>query len=129
MIFNGKIPCHKSLTAGSPSCHSNVNCKLHGHVTSSGLPLTIKNLMLKGPGLKHRSHSTGQRYRSLFYQLVTDPNNSPQSKTAFWIVIRARRHFWACLFICSTAACTCTCHLCFRPAVLKVSIFLIRTPG
>ena len=63
------------------------------------------------PGLKHRSHYTGQKYRSLFYQLVTDPNNSPRSKTAFWIVIRARRHFWACLFICSTATCTCTCHL------------------
>ena len=30
-----------------------------------------------GPGLKHRSHSTGQRYRSLFYRLVTEPNNSP----------------------------------------------------
>ena len=43
--------------------------------------------------------------------LVTDPNNSPRSKTAFWIVIRAGRHFWACLFICSTATCTCTCHL------------------
>ena len=67
--------------------------------------------MLKGPGLKHRSHSTGQRYRSLFYRLVTDPNNSSRSITEFWIVIRARRHFWACLFICSTVTCTCTCHL------------------
>ena len=67
-----------------------------------------KDFTRRQPGLKHRSHSTGQRYRSLFYQLVTDLNNSPRSKTAFWIVIRARRHFWACLFIC--------CDLRFRPA-------------
>ena len=66
-------------------------------------------------GLKHRSHSTGQRYRSLFYRLVTEPNNSPQSKTEFWIVIRARRHFWACLFICSTATCTSGVYLYLSP--------------
>ena len=37
-MFNGKILCRASLTAGSPSCRSNVNCKLTrpqdcGHVT------------------------------------------------------------------------------------------------
>ena len=38
-IFCGKKPCRKSLTAGSPSCRSNANCKLQtrpqdrGHVT------------------------------------------------------------------------------------------------
>ena len=26
-FFSGKKPCHKSLTAGIPSCGSNVNCK------------------------------------------------------------------------------------------------------
>ena len=41
-MFNGKILCRASLTAGSPSCRSNVNCKLTrlqdcGHVTLPGL--------------------------------------------------------------------------------------------
>ena len=79
-----------------------------GHIESANVDgSSFGNLIGKiwWSGLKHSSHSTGQRYRSLFYQLVTDPNNSPRSKTAFWIVIRARRHFWACLFICSTETC------------------------
>ena len=48
-----KKPCRKSLTAGSPSCGSNVSCKLQtwpqgrGHVTFSGLRFSMKNLMLK----------------------------------------------------------------------------------
>ena len=43
----------KSLTAGSPSCGSNVNRKLQtrpqgrGHVTFCSLPFSMKNLMLK----------------------------------------------------------------------------------
>ena len=28
-MFSGKKRCRKSLTAGSPSCLSNVNCKLN----------------------------------------------------------------------------------------------------
>ena len=48
-----KKPCRKSLTAGSPSCGSNVSCKLQtwpqgrGHVTFCGLRFSMKNLMLK----------------------------------------------------------------------------------
>ena len=86
----------------------------------------ILQLLRTWPGLKHRSHSTGQRYRSLFYQLVTDPNNSPRSKTAFWIVIRVRRHFWACLFNLSVAQrpvlVPVTCDLRFRPAVRTLNV-------
>lgn len=47
-IFNGKKPYRKSLTAGSSSCRSNVDCKLQSRPQDCGiLRLTMKNLMLK----------------------------------------------------------------------------------
>ena len=52
-IFSGKKPCRKSIAARSPSCCSNVNCKLQkwpqgrGHVTFCGLRISMKNLMLQ----------------------------------------------------------------------------------
>ena len=64
-IFSGKKPCCKSLTAGSPSCRSNVNCKLQTrpqdrrHVTFCGLRFSMKNLKLK---VSNRSHFTGQLF-------------------------------------------------------------------
>ena len=48
-MFCGKKPCRKSLTAGSPSCGSNVNCKLQtwpqgrGHVTFCGLRFAVSH--------------------------------------------------------------------------------------
>ena len=54
-MFCGKKPCRKSLTAGSPSCGSNVNCKRHRKAVVTwyfavcGLPFPMKNLMLKVP--------------------------------------------------------------------------------
>ena len=48
-FFCGKKPCRKSLTAGSPSFGSNVNCKLQtcpqgrGHVTFCGLPFAVSH--------------------------------------------------------------------------------------
>lgn len=42
-------PCYKSLTTGSSSCYSNMNCKPQmrlqdcGHVTSSGLLFDINH--------------------------------------------------------------------------------------
>ena len=53
--FQCKKPCPKSLTAGSPSCGSNVNCKLQtwlqgrGHMTFCSLRFPKKNPMLKIP--------------------------------------------------------------------------------
>ena len=48
-MFCGKKPCRKSLAAGSPSCGSNVNCKLQtlpqgrGHLTFYGLRFEVSH--------------------------------------------------------------------------------------
>ena len=61
-----KTPCRKSLTAGSPSGRSNVNCKPQtlpqdrGHVTFCGLCFSMKNLRLRVSNLSNKVYGKRQ---------------------------------------------------------------------
>ena len=76
-MFSGKIPCCRSLTTGSPSCHSNVNCKLQmrpqgcGHMTFCGLQVAVFHEKPDAKGL-YSSHISFQ----LFYQPTEMTNRS-----------------------------------------------------
>ena len=57
------------------------------------------------PQVKNRNPCSTEEQRHVSQEFSQD------LKQHFGRVMRARRHFWCCLFVCSTVTCTLTCVL------------------